>query len=152
MINSSRLNQILFYKIFKAGEYTEDDYKNPRLEVDCVSGAFFAIKYDIFKEIGYFDDNVFLFYEEDILANKLKKLGYREMSLNNVSFKHFESQTIDKIFSYYNKIKRLQKSKMYYQINYNNINIFQKIIFVIINYWRRFELLFEIPIKKLLKK
>lgn len=54
MINSSRLNQILFYGLFKKGEYSEEDFKNPRLEVDCVSGAFFAIKSDIFKKIRIF--------------------------------------------------------------------------------------------------
>lgn len=152
MVNSSRLNEVLFYKWFRNGEYKEEDYKNSRLEVECVSGAFFVIKYNLFKQIGYFDDNVFLFYEEDILANKLKKLGYKEISLNNISFKHFESQSINKALNYFNKIKRLQISKMYYQKTYNNINIFQVVIFTIINYWRRFELLFEIPIRKLMKK
>ena len=152
MINSSRLNEILFYKWFRNGEYSEKNYKQNKLEVECVSGAFFVIKYNVFKKIGYFDENVFLFYEEDILASKLKKLGYKEMSLNYVSFKHFESQTIDKTLNYYNKIKRLQKSKMYYQKKYNNINLFQVILFTIINYWRRFELLLEIPIRKLIKK
>lgn len=152
MINTTRLTEILFYKLFKKGEYSEDDFKDSRLEVECVSGAFFVIKFDIFKKVGFFDENVFLFYEEDILANKLQKLRYKEISLNDINFKHFESQTISKIFNYYNKIKRLQESKMYYQKKYNNINNFQIIIFTILNYLRRFELLFEIPIKKLLKK
>ena len=101
---------------------------------------------------GYFDENVFLFYEEDILANKLQKLGYTEMSINTVSFKHFESQSIDKVLSYFSKIKRLQNSKMYYQKTYNKINVFQVILFTIMNYWRRIELFVEIPIRKLIKK
>ena len=152
MANSSRLNQLLFYKLFKKGEYSEEDFKKEKLEVDCVSGAFFVIKFDVFKKIGYFDENVFLFYEEDILAQKLKKLGFGEMSLNNISFIHFESNSISKAMNYYNKMKRLQTSKMYYQKTYNKINGFQIFIFTIINYWRRFELLFEIPIRKFLKK
>lgn len=152
MINSSRLNEILFYKWFRDGEYKEDEYKQDKLEVECVTGAFFVIKYDIFKQVGYFDENVFLFYEEDILASKLRKLGYTEMSLNKVSFKHFESQSISKAMNYLNKIKRLQASKMYYQKTYNHINNFQIVLFTIINYWRRFELLFEIPIRKMMGK
>ena len=152
MINSTRLTEILLYKCFRKGEYSDEDFKNPKLEVECVSGAFFTIKYNIFKQIGYFDENVFLFYEEDILANKLQKLGYKELSLNDISFKHFESSTISKVLNYYNKIKRLQKSKMYYQKKYNNINKFQIIVFTFLNYWRRMELLFEIPIKKLFRK
>lgn len=101
---------------------------------------------------GYFDDNVFLFYEEDILASKIKKLGYEECSLNYITFKHFESQSIDKVLSYFNKMKRLQKSKMYYQKRYNEINKFQEIIFIILNFWKRIELLIEIPIRKWRKK
>ena len=135
MINSTRLTEALFYKWFKKGEYSEEDFKNFKLEVECVSGAFFTIKFNVFKEIGFFDENVFLFYEEDILAHKLQKLGLKEISINDVTFKHFESNTISKVFSYYNKISR-----------------FQIVIFTILNYIRRFELLFEIPIKKLLKK
>ena len=152
MINSSRLNEVLFYPWFKNGEYPEEAYKQPKLEVECISGAFFVIRYPLFKEVGYFDENVFLFYEEDILASKLKKLDYTEMSLNTVSFKHFESQSIGNAMNYFAKIKRLQESKMYFQKNYNHINLWQTIIFTIINYWRRLELLFEIPIKKLIKK
>ena len=150
MVNSTRFNEILFYKIFKSGEYAEEDFKKPKLPVEAVSGALFVIRYDVFKQIGYFDENVFLFYEEDILASKLKNMGYGETSLNNVEFKHFESQTINKVFSYFNKIKRLQESKMYYQKKYNNINKFQICIFHILNIFRRIELLFEIPIRKFL--
>lgn len=141
-----------FINGLKVGEYSKLDFEKEKLEVDCVSGAFFVIKFDIFKEIGYFDENVFLFYEEDILASKLQKLNLKELSLNTVSFKHFESQTISKVMNYFNKIKRIQKSKMYYQKKYNNINNFEIVIFTIINYWRRLELLIEIPIRKLLGK
>lgn len=152
MINSTRLNQLLFYKLFKKSEYLDEDFKKEKLEVDCVSGAFFVIKFNIFKQINYFDENVFLFYEEDILATKLKKLGLSEVSLNTVTFKHFESRSISKAMNYFNKMKILQNSKMYYQKNYNNITRSQEILFTILNYWKRFELLFEIPIRKLLKK
>lgn len=150
MINSTRTTQILLHPFFKRGEYSETDYTRDVLLVEAISGAFFAIKYDIFKEIGFFDENVFLFYEEDILASKVKKAGYKIYSLNNVNFEHFESNSINKALSYYNKMKRLQVSKMYYQKTYNNINGFQNVIFIILNFWKRVELFIEIPIRKLL--
>ena len=152
MVNSTRTTQILLNPIFKNGEYSETDFQREVLLVEAVSGAFFAIKYEILKEIDYFDENVFLFYEEDILASKIKQAGYKVYSLNHVHFEHFESNSINKAMSYYNKMKRLQASKMYYQKNYNNINVFQNIIFTILNIWRRFELLFEIPIRKFYQK
>ena len=148
MVNSTRTTQLLLNPIFKKGEYSEEDYKREVLEVEAISGAFFAIKYEVLKEIDYFDENVFLFYEEDILATKVKELGYKVYSLNNVTFEHFESNSINKALSYYNKMKRLQTSKMYYQKTYNKINAFQNAIFIILNFWRRVELLIEIPVRK----
>jgi hypothetical protein len=54
MVNSTRLNEVLFYKIFKSGEYNALDFENPKLEVEAVSGAFFAIRYKQFKEVRFF--------------------------------------------------------------------------------------------------
>ena len=152
MINSTRLTEILFWWAVRNGEYSFEDYKKSELKVEAVSGAFFVIKYDVFEKCNFFDENTFLFYEEDILANKIKKLGYEEYSLNNIRFTHYESQTIDKAYSYFKKIKMLQKSKMYYQKEYNNINIFQMAIFKILNLWRKIELIIEVPVRKVLKK
>lgn len=152
MVNSTRLTEILFWWALKKGEYKAQDYEKPELKVEAVSGAFFVIKYDVFEKCGFFDEETFLFYEEDILASKIEKLGYEEYSLNDISFTHFESQTIGKVYSYFNKVKMLQKSKMYYQKKYNDINIFQIAIFKILNLWRRVELLIEVPIRKILNK
>lgn len=152
VIHSTRFLEILFYKKLRAGEYLEKDYENEKLEVEAISGSFFIIKNEVLKEIGLFDENVFLFYEEDILAKTLKDKNYKTISLNSESFIHYESQTIGKTFNYYNKVKNLYKSKMYYQIKYNKINSIQKIIFMILNICRKIELIIEIPIRKLFKK
>ena len=152
MIHSTRLLEILFYKTLRNGEYSNKEYENEKLEVEAVSGAFFVIKKEIFKQIGYFDEEVFLFYEEDILSKKIKELGYKVLSLNNINFVHYESKTINKTHSYYKRIKQLYKSKMYYQKKYNRINKFQETIFKVLNVCRHIELLVEIPIRKLLKK
>lgn len=152
MVHSTRLMEILFLKKLYDGEYSEEQYKNDRLKVEAIAGSFFAIKYDVLKQINYFDENVFLFYEEDILGHKLKKLGYEILSLNNVNFIHYESQTIKKSLNYFKKMKQLYKSKMYYQKQYNKINLFQTLIFKALYCLRFLELLLEVPIRKLLKK
>ena len=87
--------------------------------VDCVAGSFFIIRHSAFKEVGYFDENTFLYFEEDILGNKLKSKKYKNVVLNTCKFKHFESVTIDKNMNYMRKFKNLQKSKMYYHKTYN---------------------------------
>ena len=152
IIHSTRLLELLFYKKLRNGEYLEKEYEKEILEVEAISGAFFIIRAELLKQIGYFDENVFLFYEEDILAQKVKQSGYNTVSLNSEKFIHYESQTIGKTFSYYKKVKQLFKSKMYYHRKYNNINFFQIVMFYLLNICRKLELLVEIPIRKILGK
>lgn len=152
VVHSTRLLELLFYRILRSGEYSEEDYKNEILKVEAISGAFFIIRYDVLKQIDLLDDKVFLFYEEDILAHKIKERGYNIVSLNSEKFIHYESQTIGKTLSYYKKIEQLYKSKMYYHKRYNKINNFQCFIYGFLNICRKIELLVEIPMRKLLKK
>lgn len=151
-VHATRSLEILFYIILRNGEYSKDDYSKEILEVEAISGAFFIIRSDVFKEIGMLDENVFLFYEEDILAKELMQRGYKTVSLNSEKFIHYESQTIGKSLSYYKKMQQLFESKMYYHKKYNNINRCQIIFYHLLNFCRKVELLFEIPIRKLLKK
>ena len=152
VIHSTRLLEMIFYKILRNGEYNSEDYKKEKLEVEAISGAFFIIRSNVLEEINLLDENVFLFYEEDILAKKLKEKGYKTISLNSEKFIHFESQTIGKTYSYFKKKKELYKSKIYYHKTYNKINIMEHIIFIILQFARDIELLIEIPIRKFLGK
>ncbi len=152
VVHSTRVLEILFYPILRSGEYSSSDYKKHHLEVEAISGAFFIIRADCLKNIGMFDEEVFLFYEEDILAKQLLENGYKTISLNTESFIHYESQTIGKTFNYYKKMRQLFISKMYYHKKYNKINAVQSIVFHILNIWRKIELLIEIPLRKILKK
>ena len=128
------------------------DYKNEKLEVDCVSGAFFVIKYNVFKQIGYFDENVFLFYEEDILGYKFSKLGYEIYSINDIKFIHYDSRTIGKIMNMFKKQDILFDSRKYFQKVYNKANFLEIFILNILRYIRKFELIFEVPIRKITSK
>ena len=150
LIHSSRILELLFYAIWKNGEYTKEEFQKPRLEVDCISGAFFVARQKALKEVYYFDENVFLFYEEDILSHKLKQAGYTITSVNTVSFMHYESQTIGKVFNLYKKQKILDRSKIYFQKTYNKISAFQVFFLKCILAWRKIELIPEIMIRKLI--
>ena len=152
VIHSTRLLEMIFYKILRSGEYSTKEYEKELLEVEAISGAFFIIRSNVLQEINLLDENVFLFYEEDILAKKLKEKGYKTISLNSEKFIHFESQTIGKTYSYFKKKKELYKSKIYYHKTYNKINIMEHIIFIILQFARDIELLIEIPIRKFLGK
>ena len=144
VVHSTRVLEMIFYKILRNGEYSSKDYEKEILEVEAISGAFFVIKAKILNEIGLF--------EEDILAKMLSERKYKTISLNSEKFIHYESQTIGKTFNYYKKMRQLFISKMYYHKKYNKINFLQIIVFHILNICRKIELLIEIPVRKLLKK
>lgn len=50
---------------------------NGLIQTECIAGCFFMIKADVFCELGLFDENVFLYNEENILGIKLKKRGLK---------------------------------------------------------------------------
>ena len=101
-------------------ERYDDTYFNSEYSyVDCVPGSFFMIKYDVFKSVNYFDENTFLYYEEDILGKKLKNEGYKTVLLNREKFTHYESVSINKNMMSLNKYYEIQKSKRYYHEMYN---------------------------------
>lgn len=82
--------------------------------VDCVSGSFFVIRGTAFREVGYFDENTFLFYEEDILGYKLKRLGLKEAILNQYRFVHYEGISVGRNVNYVKKYLAMQKSRIYF--------------------------------------
>lgn len=152
VIHSTRVLELIFYKLLRNGEYSSKEFEKDILEVEAISGAFFIIKSKILNEIGLLDENVFLFYEEDILAKKLAERNLKTISINTDKFIHYESQTIGKSLTYYKKMKQLFISKMYYQKKYNKINSIQVFIFHLLYFFRKIELIIEIPVRKILHK
>lgn len=61
--------------------------------IDWVSGAFFIIPKKIFLEIGKFDENFFLNYEEIDLFWKLKKVGLSIYYDKDINIIHFEGRS-----------------------------------------------------------
>ena len=97
-------------------------------EVEMLPGSFFLIRKEVFQEIGLFDENTFLFCEERILGNKLKTI-HKKMGIDTgVVFLHMHSISIRKTISIYNEWKRLNESRLYYNIEYNKINKMQETI------------------------
>ncbi len=52
--------------------------ENDRLRyTEVIHGSFFIMKADVFRELSYFDEDVFMYYEENILGFKVKSIGKR---------------------------------------------------------------------------
>ena len=129
------LSIIYFHRFFRKKYvlYPEEYYKEKFSFVDIVSGCMFAIKSDILKEVDFLDNNVFLYYEENILCKKLKNKNYKVLIDNESKIIHNHSVSIDKNVSRIKKYKLLKKSQCYFEKNYNNANIFELILLRIIN-------------------
>lgn len=110
------------YKKFeqKYRYYKEEHYNEKESEVEVVSGCFFLIKSTVLEDIYFLDENVFLYYEENILAKKLKELNLKSKINNQVVIIHNHSITINKNLNRLGKLKELNKSKIYFAENYNS--------------------------------
>ena len=105
--------------------YKDDYYRDKISYVDVVSGAFFLIRSETLKEINFLDENVFLYYEENILAKKIKDINKKIIVVNDVDITHNHSVSIDKNLKKIKKFKLQKKSQVYFQKNYNNANILE---------------------------
>lgn len=105
--------------------YDNDYYKGKTSYVEVVSGCFFLIKSDTLKDINYLDENVFLYYEENILSKKIEKINKKIIVVNDVKIIHNHSVSIDKNVNRIKKLKLQKSSQRYFHKNYNNSNCFR---------------------------
>lgn len=108
----------LYYEI---GYYNEDTSL-----VEVLSTCFFLINSETLKSINFMDESVFLYYEDYILCNKVRKKGLDIVLCNNVKIKHLYSVSVDKNYKTVNKKKMFSESALYYHSTYHDINFIQK--------------------------
>jgi GT2 family glycosyltransferase len=90
--------------------------------VEWVSGAALFIRKNVFAEIGGFNENYFLFYEDADLCKRLKNKESDIYFFPSSDIVHFKGENVNKEFSdttyYYSKESQL----LYYQLHNNNFN------------------------------
>ncbi len=129
------LNINYFHRIIEQNlRYDDKKYNDKLTRVDVVSGCFFMIRRDVLNMVGNFDDTTFLFYEENILACKLKNINKKTYIDNEVEVKHNESKTINKTLASINKYKILKNSQKYFVKYYLHANIFEMLLLRIVYY------------------
>ena len=107
---------------------SELDLNNKKV-TEVVSGCFFAIDLNTLYS-NKFDENIFLYYEENILAHKLKQKGLKSIIDGNITIYHEHSKTIDKNLNDYKKLKILKESQYYF---YKNVMKSSNILLVLLN-------------------
>lgn len=94
------------------------------IDVEVVGGAFFGCNLEILEKLDFLDENTFLWYEENILAFKLRENNYKEALLCNCLYEHNHL----KKGRGNSKYKIFASSKYYYCEHYLKINQIQKCI------------------------
>lgn len=73
-----------------------DSIKKDPIPIYKFSGCCFMAKSEMLEKIGLFDEHTFLYYEEDILSNKMSKLGYKAYFLPEAKIVHHHGLTTGK--------------------------------------------------------
>ena len=115
-------------------QYDEEHYKGDTSIVDVVSGCFFIVDSKFLKQNDYFDENTFLYYEEQILATKVLKSNKKELVSNKIKIIHDHSVSIDKSIKRVKKHKVLKKSQRYFCKEYLKANFLQMSLLYITDY------------------
>lgn len=140
-----RQNIVFFGKRVLAKElsYPDNYYHKDISKVDTVSGCFFMISSKHLEDMGYFDENVFLYYEENIMGIKTKKLGKNIIVCNNVDVIHDHSVSIDKSLKRIKKYDILKTSQEYFEKKYNGANKIELFFLKVFRYLTRILLLIK---------
>ncbi|MCO6461882.1 MAG: glycosyltransferase family 2 protein [Saprospiraceae bacterium] len=91
---------------------------NGSLKVDCLPGSFFLGTIELFHLINYFDENVFLFGEEKILAFKIKQKQLQNYLICDMKFIHNTSTSISQTYNLKERYLIGLKSRIYFWKNY----------------------------------
>lgn len=97
--------------------------ENKPISTQLISGACFVISKKLFKAIGYFDSRTFLYYEEDILWQKIKKVNKKNYLLPYVSCIHLGANTTNQSSSLFIRKCHIDSMNIYLK-NYSSFNAF----------------------------
>lgn len=106
--------------------------------VDIVRGSFQFFRSSALKDVDYFDENTFLYYEEAIISQRLKKKGYMVALLTDIQYihDHVEEKTNNVVQS----TKRMYDSEIYYAKNYMGVKGLKLIILKLLAKFSVFEI------------
>lgn len=142
----------LLNKYIKENRFYKLDINSSLKFQGMVSGCCFMIKTTDFIKINFFDENVFLYYEEDIISYKLVDIEKLSMINVDAHIFHNHSSSVKKEGSAFTRYHRFISSS-YVLKKYGKLNNFQLClvsIFVIIPFLCK--ALFNTSYRKLLKQ
>jgi len=104
---------------------------NHALEVFLLNGAFFICRVSDFTDAGKFNENTFMYYEEELLFREVAKKKIKVIYDPTINIYHEHSASIKKSFSILRKKKFVYEGELYFLKNILKINKFLECIFKI---------------------
>ena len=99
-----------------------DEYNNGKIEPKWFTGSFVFLKNEKVGKIDFFDENIFLYFEELILAEKLNINSFTLKYVSTVNVLH-EHNYSEEFINFKKEYEGL-KSIIYYYKVYKNYNLF----------------------------
>jgi len=90
----SFLNKWFPQNVFSRKYFMSDWNRNSIKEVEVVSGAALMIRKEVFKKIGGFDEKFFLYFEENDLCLRVKKLGLKVIYYPEAQIIHYKEKSV----------------------------------------------------------
>ncbi len=90
------------------------------IEVGYVTGADLMVKRSVLDKVGGFSPDFFMYYEETDLCCRIKRAGYKIVSVPQAKIQHLEGQSFDRGYAIVNerKIRMAEESRLtYYRRN-----------------------------------
>jgi N-acetylglucosaminyl-diphospho-decaprenol L-rhamnosyltransferase len=82
-------------------EFQINEYKNSNLlEADSVKGYAMFLNMEKFSNIGFFDENFFLYLEEIDLCKRIKQINEKIYIDKNIKIFHYGGESVDRVFSH----------------------------------------------------
>jgi hypothetical protein len=125
-----RFHRISFFKQFV---YPDLDYEKTQ-EVDHLMGAALMVRRSVFEEVGGFDPNFFLWFEETDLLKRIKERGYKVVYYPQASVKHLIGQSTKQL-NPFKKQTIWNRSLIYYFKKHTNfVTILILLPFIALSY------------------
>lgn len=115
--------------IFRRRRGIEIDYSKKIQPVDVLKGSFFAVKLRDFNDVNGFDEEIFLYSEERLLADKMRLVGKKLGIVTEAKYDHMHSVSISQKFN--NRAQRMRllyDSRLYCNEKYENIRGAKKML------------------------
>ncbi len=75
------------------------------LSTECVAGCFFLARISLFREMGLFDENIFLYHEESVLGIECRRRGYKEVIATGARYYHNHRERDEQHMTFLKKIR-----------------------------------------------